>query len=29
MLVAQSQLEGLACVTRDPAFQAYGVPCLW
>jgi PIN domain nuclease of toxin-antitoxin system len=29
MLVAQSQLEGLVCVTRDPAFDAYGVPCLW
>jgi PIN domain nuclease of toxin-antitoxin system len=29
MLVAQSQLDGLVCVTRDPAFQAYGVPCLW
>lgn len=29
MLMAQSQLEGLVCVTRDPAFQAYGVPCLW
>lgn len=29
MLVAQSRLEGLVCVTRDPAFQAYGVPSLW
>ncbi len=29
MLIAQSQVEGLACVTRDPAFEAYGVPCLW
>ena len=29
MLVAQSQVEGLVCVTRDPAFESYGVPCLW
>jgi PIN domain nuclease of toxin-antitoxin system len=29
MLIAQSQVEGLVCVTRDPAFEAYGVPCLW
>lgn len=29
MLIAQAQVEGLVCVTRDPAFQAYGVPCLW
>lgn len=29
MLIAQSQLEGLVCVTPDPAFEAYGVPCLW
>jgi PIN domain nuclease of toxin-antitoxin system len=29
MLVAQAQLEGLVCVTRDPAFDAYGVPILW
>ena len=29
MLVAQAQLEGLVCVTRDPAFEAYGVPTLW
>lgn len=29
MLVAQSQVEGLVCVTRDPAFEAYGVPRLW
>ena len=29
MLVAQSQVEGLVCVTRDPAFDLYGVPCLW
>lgn len=29
MLVAQSRMESLVCVTRDPAFDAYGVPCLW
>jgi PIN domain nuclease of toxin-antitoxin system len=29
MLVAQSQLEGMICVTRDPWFEAYGVPRLW
>lgn len=29
MLIAQCQVEGLVCVTRDPAFAAYGVPCLW
>lgn len=29
MLVAQSQMEGLVCVTRDPAFDLYGVPLLW
>jgi len=29
MLVAQAQLEGLVCVTRDSAFEAYGVPILW
>jgi PIN domain nuclease of toxin-antitoxin system len=29
MLIAQSQVEGLVCVTRDPAFEAYGAPCLW
>ena len=29
MLIAQAQVEGLVCVTRDPAFQAYGIPCLW
>jgi PIN domain nuclease of toxin-antitoxin system len=29
MLIAQSQVEGLVCVTRDPAFAAYGIPCLW
>lgn len=29
MLVAQAQLEGMVCVTRDPAFEAYGVAKLW
>ena len=29
VLVAQAQLEGLVCVTRDPAFEVYGVPVLW
>ena len=29
MLIAQSQVEGMVCVTRDPAFEAYGVACIW
>ena len=29
MLIAQSQIDGLVCVTRDGAFEAYGVPVLW
>ena len=29
MLVAQAMLEGLTCVTGDPAFAAYRVPVLW
>ena len=29
MLIAQAQLEGLTCVTRDPAFADYEVPTLW
>ena len=29
ILLAQSQVEGLVCVTRDPAFGLYEVPCLW
>jgi PIN domain nuclease of toxin-antitoxin system len=29
MLVAQSRLEGLVCVTRDPVFVEYQVPVLW
>jgi PIN domain nuclease of toxin-antitoxin system len=28
MLIAQARLEGLAIVTRDPAFRAYGVGLL-
>ena len=28
ILIAQSQVEGLTIVTRDPAFAAYGVPLL-
>ena len=29
MLVAQSRLEGLVCVTRDPVFDEYRVAVLW
>ncbi|NJD09958.1 MAG: type II toxin-antitoxin system VapC family toxin [Gemmatimonadetes bacterium] len=29
MLVAQSRLEGLVCVTRDRIFERYGAACLW
>ena len=29
MLVAQSRADGLVCVTRDPAFDAYGAVTLW
>lgn len=29
MLIAQAQLEGLTCVSRDPAFRRYDVPVLW
>jgi len=29
MLLAQSQAESLVCITRDPAFEPYGVACLW
>ena len=29
MLVAQSQLEGLVCVSRDRIFERYGAACLW
>ena len=28
ILIAQAQLESLTIVTRDPAFEAYGVPLL-
>lgn len=28
MLIAQAMLEGLSIVTRDPAFEPYGVPLL-
>lgn len=29
MLVAQSRLDGLVCVTRDVVFSEYQVPVLW
>jgi len=29
MLAAQAIAERLVCVTRDPAFAAYGVPVIW
>ncbi|MDP2711658.1 MAG: type II toxin-antitoxin system VapC family toxin [Solirubrobacteraceae bacterium] len=29
MLVAQSRLEGLTVITRDPKIVAYGIPVLW
>jgi PIN domain nuclease of toxin-antitoxin system len=29
LLVAQSQVENLPIVTRDPAIAAYGVPVIW
>ncbi len=28
LLIAQARIEGLTIVTRDPAFEAYGVPLL-
>jgi len=28
LLITQAKLEGLMIVTRDPAFEAYGVPLL-
>jgi PIN domain nuclease of toxin-antitoxin system len=28
ILIAQARIEGLTIVTRDPAFEAYGVPLL-
>ena len=29
MLVAQCQLEGMTCATRDGLFAAYGITVLW
>jgi predicted nucleic acid-binding protein len=29
MLAAQSELEGLVLVTRDPDFAAFGTATLW
>ena len=29
LLIAQSQVEGLVCVTRDRVFERYGAACLW
>jgi len=29
VLIAQSQLEGAAIVTRDPLFRKYAVQCIW
>jgi PIN domain nuclease of toxin-antitoxin system len=29
MLIAQAVSEGCTLVTRDRAFEPYGVPCLW
>jgi PIN domain nuclease of toxin-antitoxin system len=29
MLIAQARIEGLSLVSRDAAFEAYGVPVLW
>lgn len=29
MLIAQSRLEGLPVVTRDPVFASYGVEVIW
>ncbi len=29
LLIAQAQLEGLICVTRDQAFPKYGAATLW
>jgi PIN domain nuclease of toxin-antitoxin system len=28
ILIAQAKIEGLTIVTRDPAFEAYGIPLL-
>ena len=29
LLAAQSELESLVLVTRDPAYQQFGTPTLW
>jgi PIN domain nuclease of toxin-antitoxin system len=29
MLIAQTRLDGMVCVTADPAFEAYGTATLW
>jgi PIN domain nuclease of toxin-antitoxin system len=29
MLAAQSELEGMPLITRDPAFALFGVETLW
>jgi PIN domain nuclease of toxin-antitoxin system len=29
MILAQALLEGLACVSKDSALSAYGVPIVW
>jgi PIN domain nuclease of toxin-antitoxin system len=29
MLIAQAQLEGLTCATRDPSFTSYDISTLW
>jgi PIN domain nuclease of toxin-antitoxin system len=29
VLIAQSQVEGIAIVTRDERFREYAVQCIW
>ncbi len=29
MLIAQAQVEGMTCVSRDAAFSSYGISMLW
>jgi PIN domain nuclease of toxin-antitoxin system len=29
LIIAQAQVEGLSLVSRDPHFDAYGLPLLW
>jgi len=29
LIIAQAKVEGLAIITSDPHFPAYGVPLLW